>query len=170
MSISPFFFIEYFDHKTGAWEKLDIFVRDKFGKFTAVEVWPWNGTHELFAILKNESDPYFEAVHSGLPINCSDEVQREFEACCFEVNEFSSYVPEVRWFNLADAELYIMKNPKVLDYNETDDIGDEALKVYMENPVKSLINRVIQFTDVHDEFWRCFMSESDFRVIFWLER
>lgn len=176
MSASPFFYIEVFNHKTGNWEKFDLYrVNDK-GEYEVCDLWNWNGTHDLFSILHIEHStdmPEFDAVHHGLPANASPEMYSIVDAHTWSEGE-RTYAPEVKWFNLADAMLYYNEYPEVIDdeamenYWVKNDIPyNEVPKKMMPNPIKGLIDRVISFLEIGYNFWGWGTALSDVRIICW---
>ena len=174
MGASPFFYVEMFNPKTGNWDKIDVYRKDEKGEFIECSLWPWNGTHELFSILglENSSDsPTIDEVHFGLPIHVSEEMKKEYEAHIWE-----SYKPEAIWINLADMKLYLNRHPKVKDYEamveryeEDESDWNEYTPIYMDNPMKTFIDRVESFLEIWDDFWKFNHGYSDVRVICWLE-
>ena len=52
MSMSPFFYIEIYNRKLGQWEKFDVYTRNEKDELAPVDLWWWNGTHELFSVLE----------------------------------------------------------------------------------------------------------------------
>ena len=142
MSASPFFYIEHFNQETNQWEKFDIFAKNEKGELKPVDLWWWNGSHELFS-------------H------------------CYETGLGTISEPQAIWFNMADGLLYLEHNPTVLDYDEMDeyweenkDDSGEVPKIYKDNPLKGLIDRVESFTSIGLDAWDYF--PSDIRVIGWL--
>ena len=117
MSWSPFYYVEVFNHKENKWEKVEVFTK-RDGEFKEVDLWWANGTHELFSILGFEESydvPEFDAMHGGLPGNVSEGIKKEYD----HFNSYRKNHPitndEVKFFNLADALLYLKDNPKVED-------------------------------------------------------
>ena len=180
MSISPFFYIELYNRELGKWEKFDVYTRNKKGELEAVDLWWWNGTHELFSVLEFEESydfPVFTSLHTGLPIDVSDEMQKEFEKFCVDDDEFM-YVPKVQWFNLADALLYLKDNETVENFEAMEEVWAEAKtlkwenvpKQYMKNPLQSLIDRVNCFLELADDLRYWELSPSEVRIIGWITR
>lgn len=178
MSMSPFFYIEIYNRKLGQWEKFDVYTRNEKDEIAPVDLWWWNGTHELFSVLEFEESydfPEFTALHEGLPMDVSNEMQKKFEDFC---DEETGYVPEVHWFNLADALLYLRDNKTVEDYdameNEWISIGtidwEDTPKQYKENPLQSLIDRINCFLELADDLRYCELSSSEVRIIGWVCR
>lgn len=178
MSASPFFFIEVYNEETNVWEKVKIF-STKGGKETEIDLWPWNGAHDLFEILGLEhgaSFPEFEGVikHSA-PKNCSEEVKTFYESLSEDYGESYKGL-ETCVFTLADAKIYFMEYPKVKDFDAMDKAFYEASEeecdsledIYMDNPIKELIDRVITMVSFWDEFFWYDHTYSDVRVIGWL--
>lgn len=176
MSASPFFYIEHFNQKTNQWEKFDIFAKNEKGELKPVDLWWWNGSHELFSVLELEhsyDNPRFSRIHFGLPSNISEEVKSIYDSHCYETGVGTISEPQVTWFNMADGLLYLEHNPTVLDYDEMDeyweenkDDSGEVPKIYKDNPLKGLIDRVENFTSIGLDAWDYF--PSDIRVIGWL--
>ena len=79
MSMSSFFYIEIYNRKLGQWEKFDVYTRNWKDEIAPVDLWWWNGSHELFSILEFEESydfPEFTALHKGLPMDVSNEMQK----------------------------------------------------------------------------------------------
>jgi len=108
-------------------------------------------------------------------MDVSNEMQKKFEDHC---SDELDYVPEVHWFNLADALLYLRDNKSVKDYNAMEEEWAEAgamewrdiPEYYMENPLQSLINRVNCFLELADDLRYWELSPSEVRIIGWVHR
>ena len=183
MSASPFFYIELYNRKLGKWEKFDLYGLNYKDEVVPIDLWYWNGSHELFSVLEFEESydfPTFYHVHRGLPIDVSDEMQKKFEEFCSNEEDWGGavYVPDVHWFNLADALLYLHDNETVEDIEamEKDWLQkgniewNEVPKQYMRNPLKSFIDRVNCFLECADDLRYFEISPSDVRIIGWIER
>ena len=180
MSACPFFYIEVFNYDKVEWEKFDVYAKDRHGKIEAVDLWPWNGSHDLFSVLGCEDSydiPTFYEIHRGMPPNVSNDLMEEFKPCCCSKEEDGyNYEPRVSWFNLADALLYLERNGKVVDQDEmdyyfeehSDTDYNEIPKVYKSNPLKELTDRVSSFISIGCNDWGYNTSYSDVRVIYWL--
>ena len=180
MSASPYFYIEFFNSKSGNWEKVDIYFKNPAGEYVAIDLWPWNGSHALFTILDCEDSyimPEFTGIHYGLPINASQEMYAEFDSHCANVeNDGFNFVPEVKYFNVADAKLYLMQHPVVDDADEMEMwwaqhetvAWEDVPKAEMANPLSALIKKVEAVLDFWDAFWYINSSWSDVRVIYWV--
>lgn len=179
MSMSPFFYIEIYNRKLGQWEKFDVYTRNDKDELAPVDLWWWNGTHELFSVLEFEESydfPEFTALHEGLPMDVSNEMQKKFEDHCSDDEDWS-FVPEVHWFNLADALLYLRDNKTVEDADAMekewiarDVVWKDVPKQYMENPLQSLIDRVKCFLELADDLRYWELSPSEVRIIGWVYR
>ena len=178
MSASPYFYIEAYNAKTGNWEKVDIYSKNSAGEYVPVDLWPWNGSHDLFSIVGYEDSydmPEFNAVHSGLPVNASQEMYAIVQD---HYDEEINYMPQIKYFNVADAKLYLMKYPTVQDSDEMETwwaqhdntIWEEVPKMEKQNPLKALIDRVESILEFWDEFWWINGSWSDIRIIYWVSR
>ena len=177
MSASPFFYIEIYNRELCQWEKFDLYAKNYKNEMVPVDLWWWNGTHELFSVLEFEESydfPEFTALHRKLPMDVSNEMQKTFEDHCDE--EFN-YVPDVHWFNMADALLYLNKNEMVEDFDSMEKIWiakdiewGEVPKQYMKNPLYSLIDRVNCFLEFADDIRYFGLSPSEVRIIGWVSR
>lgn len=181
MSRYPYFYIEIYNRKFGQWEKFDIYTKNEKDELVPVDLWWWNGTHALFSVLEFEESydlPTFTALHRELPMDVSNEMQEKFEKFCDDGdgNENWSFVPEVHWFNLADALLYLHDHKTVEDFDAMEEewasIGTiewkDVPKQYMENPLQSLVNRVNCFLELADDLRYWELSPSEVRVIGWM--
>lgn len=175
MGACPYFYIEIFNHNLNEWEKYDVLTKNKNGEYVPADLWPWNGSHDLFSVVSLESSydfPTFTAIHEGFPVNASNEMYNEYGKFKSDIN---SQMPSVKWFNLADAMLYIDKNPVVEDTDAIEetwaaagDIKWEDVPVKaMDNPLKSLVDRALAFLEVADEFRYWEWKPSDVRIIAW---
>lgn len=182
MSASPFFYIEMYNNKTGNWEKIDLYTIRKIGEYTPIDLWPWNGTHALFTVVGCEESyemPEFNAVHNGFPINASQEMYALLDKHCATVEEDGfDYVPEVKYFNMADAKLYLKDYPIVQDSDAMEEywckheditFGDVP-EMEMPNPLQGLVERVENVLDLWDDMWYINHSWSDVRIIYWVSR
>ena len=178
MSASPFFYIEIYNRQLGKWEKFDLYAMDSKNKIVPVDLWWWNGTHELFSVLDFEESyyfPIFTSLHEGLPIDVSNEMQKKFEEHCIDDEDFQ-YVPEVHWFNLADALLYLKDNETVENVDAMEQewmslkeaLWEDVPKQYMKNPLQSLIDRVNCFLECADDIRYFEISPSEVRIIGWI--
>lgn len=182
MSISPFFYIEAFNYKTSNWEKVDVYTKNSAGNFIPVDVWTANGTHDLFTIVKGEDSydlPEFKYIHNGFPINASQEMYAIFDKhCCNREIDGYNYVPDVKFFYLADAKLYLNDYPVVVDTEAMEEYWckhegipyEEVPVTKMANPLQMLVDRVETILEIWDEWWQTFLSLSDIRIIYWLSR
>jgi len=177
MGAYPYFYIEIFNSKLNEWEKYDVLTKNDKGEYKPVDLWPWNGSHELFSVIGLEDSyefPIFSAVHEGFPVNASDEMYKEYGK--FEEETFAgSWMPTVKWFNLADAMLYLERYPKVKDFEAMEETwaaaedmewGDVPVEL-MDNPLKHLVDRVLALLEAADEFRYWEWKYSDVRIIAW---
>lgn len=177
MGAYPYFYIEIFNHELNEWEKYDVLTKNKNGEYVPADLWPWNGSHELFSVVGLEDSydfPEFTAIHEGFPVNASDEMYKEYGK--FK-EEFGGHfwMPTVKWFNLADAMLYLEKHPKVKDFEAMEQTwvtaGDmewsDVPVELMDNPLKPLVGRVLALLEAADEFRYWEWKFSDVRIIAW---
>ena len=77
---------------------------------------------------------------------------------------------------MADAKLYLNENPKVLDADameeywiKSEDLPyEEVPEEWRDNPLKLLTDRVENFLNIWNDFWKFDNSWSDIRVVCWL--
>lgn len=160
MSLSPYFYLEVYDSIEKKWEIVDPLVwNHNHTERVPADLWPFNGTHELFDILgcdRGVCSSDFPSVETGLPSDCSEEVRKEFE-------KYDDLCP--KWFTYADAMIYYLKKPLVDDpWSEPDE--DTGKVVQTDNPIKGLIDRVDAFLEVWDGYrdYKCYPSRV--RIIF----
>ncbi len=176
MSRSPFFYIEVYNRELGQWEKFDVYTKNYKDEIRPVDLWSWNGSHSLFSILEFETSysdfPVFTALHKGLPIDVSNEMQKKFEEHC---DDEINYIPDVHWFNLADALLYLRDNKTVEDLDAMEEewvntgvVWEDVSKHYMVNPLQPLIDRVNCFLELADDLRYWELSPSEVRIIGWV--
>ncbi len=179
MSMSPYFFIEKYDADKDKWEQVALYYK-KGPEYKESDLWPWNGTHDLFTIIQFEDSytlPEFRGVHVGLPKNVSEGVKKWFDNCCYDMEHYS-YTPDVHWFNLADAMLYLKDYPTVEDEDAMEEawvrmedvLYEDVPKSYKPNPLQSLVDRMVMFLEVEDDMWKFAKSYSDVRFIGWVMR
>ena len=158
MSLSPFFYLEVYDNTNNKWEIVDPLIWNySHTERRPADLWPFNGTHELFDILgcdRGVCSEDFTAITNGLPHDCCEEIKKEF-------SEYSELKP--KWFTYADAMIYYLKKPLVDD--PWSDRDEETGKIpQVDNPIKGLLDRVDAFLEVWDEYGRYLPSRI--RIIF----
>ena len=168
MSRSPYFFLEKYNRKTKAYEGIVPIVRDN----EKVELFPFNGAHEMFSILANAgSYPRMNGIHRGLPENVTSGIVNTLieddDINNVDGEDLSRLMEEkeqdVHWFTYADMEIYLLKNPTVSDYNEFTETNIETV-----NPLIFLKKRVDAFLEVWDT-WGDWENElSLIRIVYWI--
>ena len=163
MSASPFFYLEKFNYQTGLWEKVNIYIKNSKNELEPIDIWPWNGSHDLFSVLKcehTEEVPECSAVQYGLPPNASPEIKDIYKEHCW-----NDYAPNVKCLNFADALLYSMNYPTVKNY-EVEWKDNEPIPT-KPNPIISLIDRINNIIEIYDTYdWQS--ANSSYRIIYWL--
>lgn len=159
MSRSPYFYLEVYNNEENKWLYVDPLVWNyKHTERVPAELWPYNGTHDLFQELGvegNYSSTDFAAIRHGLPADSCEEIKDNFN---------SDYL-HPKWFTYADAQIYYLKHPEVTDwYAEPDEETGEIPK--QENPIKTLLDRVDAFLEVWDEFDEYKEYPSGIRIVF----
>lgn len=169
MSRSPFFFVERFNWKTKKYELQHPRVRYRKAEWTVADLFPYNGCHDLFSIVEENSAEYPEmkGIHHGLPIDVSEEIKKKFDECCYDINESLVHSPNVRWFTYADMYIYCLEHPEVVDYEAMD--KNPSKRIMMPTPLKALMDRVNAFLEVMDEWdlWRD--DYATIRIVYWIE-
>ena len=168
MSISPYFYVEKYNRDTGAWELVAPYVwNDDKTELVQADLWPYNGTHDLFSILTGEHNlfPEFDSIRRGMPVDACGEIKEVYSKYEKDSNGDCWWQPQVFYFTHAEMIIYLLKNPQVKDYDTIDDGGGAMT----DNPLKELKDRVDMFLEIADPFWfgRYY---SDVRIVFWLSR
>ncbi len=178
MSLSPYFYVEKWNDEKNCYEEINLYKKagkyaskeEKACGFEKVDFWPWNGTHEIFSMLGTDSkDNTFDAiagVHHGEPPLVSETIKKEIDDF-FNEDSYYKSGSAVRWITLADLYIENLKNPKVLDYDE--DWGENLEnKVYKDNPIGALINRINTWVNLGGNDWDVDDSRSLVRLVYWV--
>ena len=178
MSLSPYFYVEKWNDEKNCYEEISLYKKpgryasaeDKSRGFEKIDFWPWNGTHEIFARLGTESkDPNYDpiaGVHYGVPPMVSETVKKEIDEF-FDEDGYRKKESTVRWITLADLYVEKLTNPKVPDYDE--EWGENINhKVYKDNPVKDVINRINTWISLGDDDWEVENNKSLIRIVYWV--
>ena len=163
MSASPYFYIEAKNRDTGEWEQVVIYTprrwNGEMGELEPVDVWCWNGTHDLFRMLRAErcsADEGVAGVHWGMPVDASEGIKEKYATW-----DDDGYKPDVHYVTLAD--LYI----NTLLVTEVDnDWDDDPPKV--PNPIKDFLNHVVSYVSFWDEIYEVYEHLADIRIVYWL--
>ena len=177
MSVTPFFFVERFDFNTEKYELQHPIVWNyNHTKQEPADLFPYNGCHDLFSIVKNDcynNFPEMRGIHQGLPKDVSESIKIAYDSCCYD-SEVHTYKPTVRWFTYADMYIYCLEHPEVVDYEAMDKVyydgeeEDPPKKIMMPTPLKTLMNRVDAFLEVMDG-WNWQNDYSLIRIVYWIE-
>lgn len=181
MSRSPYFFVERYDTHTKKYELQHPIVWNwNHTKQIPADLFPYNGCHDLFSIVEDNhmgnDFPHMRGIHRGLPEGVSEEIQKEYEDCYYDISsegeEERIYSPTVRWFTYADMYIYCSENPIATDYEAMDaafySTGEEPERTVMPTPMKTLKDRVDAFLEVMDGFdWK--EDYSLIRIVYWIE-
>lgn len=178
MSLSPYFYVEKWNTEKNCYEKISLYKKlskyareeDKVRGFEEVDFWPWNGTHDIFSLLGTDHrggsfDP-IAGIHNGEPPMVSEEVKKKIDYFFNSEDSLESADCAVRWVTLADLYIEKLKNPKVLDYDaEWEDLDH---KVYKDNPINSIIERINTFIELGDDDWDIEDHKSLIRIVYWV--
>lgn len=160
MSASPYFFLE--KNIKGKWvhQPLYRFPSSPYDHcddngLVEVDLWPYNGTHELFSILGVESSFYYDENQLKVKTLNFDELSIELQ----EKWEKMRDVARPRAVNLSDLLLETVLRPEVEDY------FDEDANAKVPNPLIDLYNRAKSMIDLLED-WE--YVTSDYRIVYWL--
>lgn len=176
MSLSPYFYLEKWNEETNCYERIHLYKKpwkyasqeEKERGYEDVDFWPWNGTHEIFSLLNTEtrSNAYdsIKGVHYGKPPLVSKEIEEEIDNF---FNEDNYYKPDntVRWVTLADLYIEKLSHPKVVDYDAE---WEDDKKVYKDNPISTVIDRIETFISLGDNDWELENNKSLIRLVYWV--
>lgn len=186
MSRSPYFFVERYDNHTKKYELQHPIVWNwNHTKQEKADLFPYNGCHDLFSIVEDHGSgdlPEMKGIHRGLPKGTCKSIRECFNECSYttkvrdfwsgdETGETKIIRPDAYWFTYADMYIYLLENPKVVDYEAMDEVfcedGEEPPKIMKDNPVYGLKNRVDAFLEVMDG-WEWDKDRSLIRIVFWI--
>ena len=160
MSASPYFFLE--KNIKGKWvhQPLYRFPSSSYdycddNGLVEVDLWPYNGTHELFSILGVESSFYYDENQLKVKTLNFDELSIELQ----EKWEKMRDVARPRAVNLSDLLLETVLRPEVEDY------FDEEANAKVPNPLIDLYNRAKSMIDLLEDYE---YITSDYRIVYWL--
>lgn len=180
MSRSPFFYLERYSKTRAQWEEISPHIYDKERKtLIPADLWPYNGTHDLFDLLEGDSIEHFKEMHGIQTVtsmnefkHLSAEVQKELldilqeryeYICSYGAEQDKKYVDEhsepsiddlpiIRYITYADLLIYCLQNDSTFEIN----------------PVQALADRVKMFMDINDP-WRMWQDDySNIRVVYWI--
>ena len=121
------------DPTTNLWEEIKLYKLTSENKYEYVDLYPYRNS-ELFDILQHTDFPGLVCHPEYLP----EPLKQEIEDIQND-KEFSGYYG-FSDANLADIKLYLMKHPKVRDYDyESKDAEDFEVNGWKNNPVKFFV-------------------------------
>ena len=168
MSRTPYFYLERFNRKTNKYELEHPLIWNwNRTKQVSADLFPFNGCHELFSIVEDQSQydfPHMFGIHHDMPADVSEDIKNNFENCKIEYGtgeEIKIVYPKAHWFTYADMYIYLMENPTVIDY-------DTEESVPVSNPIKTLKNRVDAFLEVMNEWGDWKEDYSLIRIVYWI--
>ena len=173
MSRSPYFFVERYNPELEKYELQHPFVwNDAKTELILANLFPYNGCHELFSIVKGglSSFPEMSGIHTGLPNFVCEEISKEYQACWDSL--FPGGNIEAHWFTYADLYIYLFENPTVKDYAAMDaawidNPSKEMEDIYTDNPLFALKHRIDAFFEVIDD-WSWKDNYSLIRIVYWI--
>ena len=146
------------DKKTGKWNQIKIYRKEKKRKFNVIDIYPFRN-YELFNILDEKEDVKYHAdiiCTADLPITLKQEIEK--------FKNISGYFG-FREINLADLKLYLYCSPKIRDY----DYEEKDPKAFKDNPIKYFIEQIERYLDFADPYWDVCRPASDVRIIYWFD-
>lgn len=165
MSLTPFFYLIHTNPDTGKSQRVAPYIhRDNDSKeLVPAELWWYNGTHNVFAMLgTNTRDDSFDpisGIHAGIPYDCAPVIEEIFKVD--EDDDFKEY--PWHWISLSD--LYIetiehpsVENPDCLEYS------DES--PYIDNPLIGVYNRAMKFVDIWFDGWDINERRSECKLVY----
>lgn len=180
MSRSPYFFVEKFDNNTNKYEiQHPIVWNYNHTKQQSADLFPYNGCHDLFSIVENntrDNFPTMRGIHCDLPKDAAEEIKEAYNHCCYETEyagEKHLYTPTARWFTYADMYIYCLEHPEAIDYEAMDNAfyneeENSSKKIMKPTPIKTLMDRVNAFLEVMNE-WGWENDYSQIRIVYWIE-
>lgn len=148
MSLTPYFYIEKRNEKTGKYEKVTLYDNNK----KEVEVWSYNGTHDLFAMLDVDYSGEYDSIDGilhGIPADISEEVKAIIDD--FNEEEEGILLAPVNYVNLADLKIAYFMNP-----------------IYTGSPLKQFINTIENYVYFAKENWEYNKIYSSIRIVYWV--
>lgn len=160
----PYFFLERYNLKSGMWENVRVFVADPESKapdkkYLEVDLFPWNGEHDLFDRLTSGE---ISGVNEALPPDASKAIKEEWERFCVPYDRDRYPRPQVYTVWVSSLIIDLLQTPKVPDYENVD-----AEKT---NPVALLLSEIRTFISIYSRA-KLYNAEDDeylYRLIFWL--
>ena len=169
MSCSPYFYIEKLNNDTNKYEKITLYhLSSKNDKtYEEIDVWPWNGTHDVFDSLTIGRGEEICGIHVGVPANVSEDIKKVIDEY---LKDIAPFTPKIYYITLADLYVEYYKNPMVADYDVDweGDITNSKNAPKKENPVKKVIDRIESIVDLADQGWDLENERSDIRLVYWL--
>ena len=142
------------NRKENKWEQEKLFTK-KENEYKEVDVYPYR-SYELFDILSEKEDDKYVAFpidEKALPEDFQEKLKNETDFCY-----------DFREINFADLKLYLIRQPKVRDY----DYEENDVNAFKDNPVKAFAERIEWYLDLAEPFWD-FMPPSDIKIVYWFD-
>jgi hypothetical protein len=160
MSAIPYFFLE--KNIRGKWvhQPLYRFPSSSYDRcddngLVEVDLWPYNGTHELFTMLGAEETFYYPDNQLKVKTLSFDDLSTELQEKFAEMRDAA----RPRAVNMSDLLLETVLRPETEDYYGE----DENAKV--PNPLIDLYNRAKSMIDLLED-WD--YITSDYRIVYWV--
>lgn len=147
MSATPYFFLEAYDPKDGKFKLNALYVWNyNHDKLVPSDLWPYNGTHELFEELSDyEAIP---EVQIGIPVDVCGEIKNRYEP--FEKENSMGYRVDPSWIWLRDLKSCLMGSRKKT----------------VRRVVRPLVDRANAFIETLDDFDGSISRNA--RIVFWV--
>lgn len=146
--------------KNAIWKSVNLYRYDEEkDEFKKIDIYPFRNS-ELFDILNEEVGNSIE--YNSLPV---DLLKEKAIKDCKTTSEYYNF-QEV---NLADLKLYLLKNPKIRDYDyEAENDEDFNKNGWKTNPVEFFIERIEYILDLAEPYYD-FSPPSYTRIIYWFD-
>lgn len=145
----------------GKWKLVSLYAKEN-KKFKRIDPYPFRNA-ELFDILSGNEDetfPMTDIEENSLPVGLQNEIKRNKKAAGY----YNFY--EV---NLADIKYYLIKHPKVRDYDyEAKDDEDFDKNGWKPNPLNNFIEAIENYLNFVNPY-RDFQPASFVRIIYYFD-
>lgn len=145
--------------KESIWKSINLYrYDDEKNEFKKINIYPFRN-YDLFNILKKE-EVGRSIEYNSLPPALFKEI-KDYET----TSEYYNF-QEV---NLADLKLYLLKNPKIRDYDyEAENDEDFDKNGWKTNPIEFFIERIEYILDLAEPYYD-FSPPSYTRIIYWFD-
>ena len=140
------------------WKPISLFCQNDENKTEVIDPYPFRN-YEVFSVLSGKEDdnfPYDHIFSQDLPQSVLDEINEDEKSGCYGFKEV----------NLADLESYVLKYPKIKDYDVE---WEDNKPVYKTNPMIDFMYRMKSYVDLAVPFWELNNILSKVRILYWFD-